>query len=422
MKIAWILVSCLALAFGLPIPKLRWTPPLPSSPTLLKELTLPPLPLTRKTLRPRTPFFGFPFRYYSPGAVRTPVLHYSPYRGYYKKGRRRSEGSRYIDRDIPSNGNTRIINKGGGRRASSYYTPTTTSSSSMGMISITTGRDTTRGRQPLVAVNTLQKRKVVTITEYPVETRVETIKVPKSMRSTVTNTKMVTVTATASLENSRMLNAITTTTTTTTTIVLNTKKKNSTSSSGTHANVTPKPTVPPSPSPSPSILPSSLSFLRPPTRYFEPPGITPCPCPSVASQMQLTNEPLPLPQPEKKKLKKREGVVLWRLESLFHRLLSYINPQRSPHPQLPNSPPGKRNEDPGRKIELEKKPTCPCLNPGNELPDIRDDKRKLPAHPYYRKRVVKREMDSDFVPRRGGGGDDFVNLLRFGNGDMIRMG
>ncbi|KAF3096787.1 hypothetical protein TWF569_008877 [Orbilia oligospora] len=474
MKIAWILVSSLALVSGLPIPNPAWalvppSPPSslssPSSPTLFKELILPPLPpplfpsplqptsTKMRNLKPRSPFFGYHFRYYTPGAVRTPVLRYSPYRGFYKR-KRRSEGSKFIHRDSmdvkeevrvlgdPTDlGGTALLSpsSSSSSSSSSYITPTSTNSefektTQTGMTSTT------------IPTHALKKREVVTITEYPVKTEVKTIKIPKSMRSTITKTETVVVTTTATVafspsssphhhhpppppasppapvskspeetegnstkptQSSDAEEVVSTTiiaTTITTTINIppsSTKDKNTSSSS---IHLSPKPTSPPPP----SSLPSSLEFLRPPTRYFEPPGITPCPCPSMVSQIQLTNKPYPIPElpppPEKKPKKnpkKREG-----LSSLFDKILSFINPHHSPYLQPPSNPTykipkrdEKENEDPGRKIELEKKPTCPCLNPSNEIPDPRDDKRK--RLPFYRKkRAVKREVDEDFEPER----------------------
>ncbi|KAK6516219.1 hypothetical protein TWF506_006128 [Arthrobotrys conoides] len=465
MRIALILVSSLVLVSGFPIPNPAWSPPPPSSPrtspTLSKELILPPLPPPRlpsplqpittkmRKLSPRSPFFGYHFRYYTPGPIRTPVLRYSPYRGYYRKRRRRSEGSRFIDRDTMGVreggevledldlGGEVILSSPPSSSSTSYsITPTSTSFET----TIQTGVTTDGGTISTIPTPTLEKRKVVTITEYPIETRVQTIKIPKSMRSTITKTETRIITATATLylpspsksnppaeteEHTQFLStayrnsstpsikssetlevmgtttfALTITSTTTST------KKGETSSSRKHP---PKTTAPPIPSP----LPSSLEFLRPPTRHYEPPGLTPCPCPSMASQIQLTNRPLLLPEqpppPEQesdKNLEKREG-----LSSVFKKLLSFIHrPHHSSHLKPSSNNPvyklpkrdEKGNKDLGSKIELEKKPTCPCLNPANEIPDPRDDKRKLPAYPFYKKkRVVKRKMNEDFQPERG---------------------
>ncbi|KAK6362722.1 hypothetical protein TWF730_000178 [Orbilia blumenaviensis] len=141
MRIAWVLVSCLALVSGLPVRKPPWSAaPTPAATTVSKMTihesisgTLSTSATTtaaaasavatsthQGTLEPRSPFFGFPFRYYWPGSSRVPVIHWSPGRGYYKRSggihettrvvdiskrrRRRSEGSSYISRGNISGG------------------------------------------------------------------------------------------------------------------------------------------------------------------------------------------------------------------------------------------------------------------------------------------------------------------------------
>ncbi|KAK6535932.1 hypothetical protein TWF281_000181 [Arthrobotrys megalospora] len=123
MKTAWLLVSCLALVSGLPIRKPPWPSPSPSSTVSMdtiparEEVVIPPKQLPKPPVSPpqltkRSPFFGFHFRYYWPGAVRTPVIRYSPYRGYYKRKRRRSEGSSHIIRQEETHDDkTQVIEK-----------------------------------------------------------------------------------------------------------------------------------------------------------------------------------------------------------------------------------------------------------------------------------------------------------------------
>ncbi|KAK6357627.1 hypothetical protein TWF718_001935 [Orbilia javanica] len=512
------------------VKKPRWTPP---SPTLTKEFTLPPLPLPpllpttakppsstmttpdsnpkiqkktnakaktkTKTLTPRAPFFGFHFTYYKPGAVRTPVLRYSPYRGYYKKMRRRSEGSRYIDRGVGIRGVEGYINTATIVTTStpSTITPaTSTGNTSLGGITTTTPEAPTQRLYNRDNINThppqpqppktppitpLHRRKIITITEYPVETKIETIRIPKpsiTTRSTTTKTETETVATTitvtktltaavdppfsrsiSTVKTTRAQNtptpkrstiptsqkanapeAITTTATTTftatatrtrTVVLLKPKSKKDlptaiTSSSSTSTPHPPNPTTTttttaPPPPPSPSTLPSSLSFLRPPTTYYEPPGITPCPCPSMTSQIQLTNNPLPPPPPSPdqdkdaaKKLKRSETGFPRRLESILEKILSYIRPKDSTLPSCKPLPKreegqgiqiGPQNEspkDPGRKIELDAKPVCPCLHRNNEPIDAKEDGRKLPVIPYYK--VKKRGVDPGFETENGNKG------------------
>ncbi|KAK6508934.1 hypothetical protein TWF481_003702 [Arthrobotrys musiformis] len=295
--------------------------PQPSQAEVLRPSTETITEASSKKILPRNPFFGFHFRYYTPGPLR-PVIHFNPYRGYYKR-RKRSEGSKFIDRDFSG-----ILDP---PASTEYITPTASTTS--------TGKK-------------LVRRGVVTVTEYPVEATVETIKVPAAMRSTrtVTVTQILPPLSIPPFTPPSTPPSTSSETPSPTSPPPKTIPKRTSSPPPTS-----KPTGPPSPSP----LPPDLAYLRPPSDIYEPPGITPCPCSPSADQMKLT---LPhQPQPAA---------------------------QVAAQVAVTHDPPAKRQE-PGESIQLTKAPVqCPCVHA--RTMGMNDDTRKEAGYPYYKNRRKRR--------------------------------